>query len=290
MHIQAPSAWSGKLPGARRVFITCWSLEDSSLPPTCSRCRPTYSRNQTSSLPSDLFMPSITPPSLRREPGRQRIDAQLGGRMLANSPAPTVTQKAIHALRWLLLEPKLGRAPEDPAENSGSSQLENLLLGDVVGVAGKHLAAPSKTMVAGEVSKLRRATICCGGGGRKRSTSAKGSRVMAMGRINAVHIQHPILGRFRLSVVVRAGRAGTIRQRIYGEGGHGSSRTFGAVHSKSGRSGSLNAESRDGRGGKFPEPVLHGPVEGLVRGNNVSTTLARKQSKRQEPTNCSLIL
>jgi penicillin amidase len=62
------------------------------------------------------------------------------GRMLAASAAPTITEKSIQELRWMLLEPKLGAAPADPAKaeevlswktynwEMSSVWLENILL------------------------------------------------------------------------------------------------------------------------------------------------------------------
>ena len=62
------------------------------------------------------------------------------GRMLATSAAPTITEKAIQELSWLLLEPKLGSAPSDPERSEAvlswktyhwemrSVWLENVLL------------------------------------------------------------------------------------------------------------------------------------------------------------------
>jgi penicillin G amidase len=42
------------------------------------------------------------------------------GRMLAASAAPTITENSIRELRRLLLEPKLGSAPDDPSKDSGT--------------------------------------------------------------------------------------------------------------------------------------------------------------------------
>lgn len=62
------------------------------------------------------------------------------GRMLATSAAPTITEKSIQELSWLLLEPKLGSAPFDPEKSEAvlswktyhwemrSVWLENILL------------------------------------------------------------------------------------------------------------------------------------------------------------------
>ncbi len=53
---------------------------------------------------------------------RQAADLMRGwdGRMLASSPAPTITENSIRELRRLLLEPKLGSAPADPAKQVGA--------------------------------------------------------------------------------------------------------------------------------------------------------------------------
>ena len=100
------------------------------------------------------------------------------------------------------------------------------------------------------------------------------------GPMNAVHIQHPILGRIPIlrwwsgpGVQEQSGSGYTVKAVTVH---HGPSERFTANLADLDR---LNAEYRDGRGGKFPEPVLHGPVEGLVRGNNVSTTLQRASSR-----------
>ena len=102
------------------------------------------------------------------------------------------------------------------------------------------------------------------------------------GAFNAVEIQHPILGKIPLIKRWSApGRAGAIGQRIYGQGGNPPPRAIGALHRESGGPGSVDAEYRYRPRRKFSEPVLHGSVEGVVRGNNVHASLQRESSGRR---------
>ena len=76
------------------------------------------------------------------------------GRMLASSAAPTITEKSIQELRWMLLEPKLGGAPADPAKAEEVLSWKTYTLGNVFRVAGKHSAASSQAVAAGKISEL----------------------------------------------------------------------------------------------------------------------------------------
>jgi len=117
------------------------------------------------------------------------------GRMLAESAAPTIADNSIVALRRLLLEPKLGSAPADPAkEDEGLSWktyswemrsvwLENILLHhpkrwlpDKYPNYDELLAAAVDAAVSGPEAPKDLAT-------------------WRWGAFNAVEIQHPILGR-----------------------------------------------------------------------------------------------
>jgi penicillin amidase len=117
------------------------------------------------------------------------------GRMLANSPAPTVTQKAIHALRWLLLEPKLGRAPEDPLKTAevlswktyswemSSVWLENILLHHPKRWLPEKYPSYDELLSAAVEAAVND------------PQAPKNLASWHWGPMNAVHIQHPILGR-----------------------------------------------------------------------------------------------
>ena len=84
------------------------------------------------------------------------------GRMTADSAAPTIAYRARAELARLLLEPKLGAAPADPKQAEASAELEDLFLGNAVGVAGKCGPPSAAALAAARLCQLRRSA---GGGG-----------------------------------------------------------------------------------------------------------------------------
>lgn len=117
------------------------------------------------------------------------------GRMLGTSAAPTITEKSIQELSWLLLEPKLGGSPSDPVQSEAvlswktyrwemrSVWLENILLHrpkrwlpDKYQNYDELLAAAVEAAVAD-------------------SHAPKDLASWRWGAINAVQIQHPIFGK-----------------------------------------------------------------------------------------------
>ena len=128
---------------------------------------------------------------------KQAADLMRGwdGRMLASSAAPTIAETSMRELRRLLLEPKLGSAPADPAKGNGalswrtyswemrSVWLENVLLHrpkrwlpDKYPNYDELLAAAVDAAVNGPEAPKDLASWRWGG-------------------FNAVEIQHPILGK-----------------------------------------------------------------------------------------------
>ena len=75
------------------------------------------------------------------------------GLMQASSAAPTITENAIGELTRLMLEPKLGSAPANSVERR-RAELENVFVGDAVGVAGKHFAASPEALASGKICEL----------------------------------------------------------------------------------------------------------------------------------------
>ena len=68
--IRIRSVWNGRLPGAPRAFITCWSQAENSPRLTCWHCRPTFIPNRICSPPSGSSMRWITLRSPRRAPSK----------------------------------------------------------------------------------------------------------------------------------------------------------------------------------------------------------------------------
>ena len=131
---------------------------------------------------------------------KQAADLMRGwdGRMLASSAAPTITEKSIRELRRLLLEPKLGSAPADSAKDDDvlswrtyswlmrSVWLENILLHRPKRWLPEQYANYDELLAAAVDAAV---------------TSPEAPKDLASwrwGAVNAVEIQHPILGRLPL--------------------------------------------------------------------------------------------
>jgi penicillin amidase len=117
------------------------------------------------------------------------------GRMLAASAAPTITEKSIQELRWMLLEPKLGAAPADPAKaeevlswktyswEMSSVWLENILLHHPKRWLPEKYANYDELLAAAVEAAVNDPQV------------PKDLASWHWGVQNAVHIQHMILGR-----------------------------------------------------------------------------------------------
>ena len=207
------------------------------------------------------------------------------GRMMASSAAPTIAENSIRELRRLVLEAKLGAAPGDSATGERDFELADLFVGDAFGLAGKHSAAPAQALAAGEISELRRIADRGGGSGGEWSGGAKGVGGVALGRVQCGRNRAPSTGKDSLDQTLgRARSERAIGQRLYGEGGNPAPRAIRAIHRESGEPGRVDAEHRHRPRWKFPEPVLHGSVEGVVRGNDVHTSVYRQGRGRGEDT------
>lgn len=128
---------------------------------------------------------------------RQAADLIRGwdGRMLAASAAPTITEKSLQALRRMLLEPKLGSAPADPAKaeevlswetyhwEMSSVWLENILLHHPKRWLPQPYPNYDELLAAAVESAVNDAQ------------APKDLSSWQWGAVNAVHIQHPVLGK-----------------------------------------------------------------------------------------------
>ena len=104
------------------------------------------------------------------------------GRMLGSLAAPTIAVRSARELTRLLLEPRLGSAPEDPKQQEEVVELEDLPLGDANGMAAERSAAPAQALAAGKIFQLRRAADRRGRSRGERSGCSSGSRFVALGQ------------------------------------------------------------------------------------------------------------
>ena len=128
---------------------------------------------------------------------RQAADLMRGwdGRMLASSAAPTITEKSMRELQRLLLEPKLGSAPADPAKQDEvlswktyawemqSVWLENILIHHPRSWLPDHYANYDELLTAAVEATVNS------------PQAPKDLASWRWGAFNAVEIQHPILGK-----------------------------------------------------------------------------------------------
>ena len=135
-----------------------------------------------------------TKPSAR---ARQAADLMRSwdGRMLAASAAPTITEKSLEELRWMLLEPKLGSASPDPEKDVAalswktyswemrSVWLENILL---------HRPSRWLPQKYRNYDELLAAAVDAAVNAPQ---APKDLATWHWGARNAVQIQHPILGK-----------------------------------------------------------------------------------------------
>ena len=199
------------------------------------------------------------------------------GRMQASSAAPTIAENSIRELRRLLLEPKLGSAPADPEKDDEvlswktyswemrSVWLENILL---------HRPKRWLPDKYPNYDELLAAAVDAAVNG---PDAPKDLAAWRWGAFNAVEIQHPILGKIP---VIRHWSGPGVQEQS------GSGYTVKAVTRHHGPSERFTANLADldqstlntvtGTGREFPEPVLHGSVEGVVRRDDVYFALQRE--------------
>ena len=80
------------------------------------------------------------------------------GRMLASSAAPTIAVRSVRELTRLLLEPQAGTCAGRSEAAGDNLELEDLLMGDAIGVAGEYSAASAQALAAGKI--FRTTTNC----------------------------------------------------------------------------------------------------------------------------------
>ncbi|SPF33096.1 Penicillin amidase [Candidatus Sulfotelmatobacter kueseliae] len=128
---------------------------------------------------------------------KQAADLMRGwdGRMLASSAAPTITEKSMRELQRLLLEPKLGSAPADPAKQDEvlswktyawemqSVWLENILIHHPKSWLPDQFANYDELLTAAVEATVNS------------PQAPKDLASWRWGAFNAVEIQHPILGK-----------------------------------------------------------------------------------------------
>ena len=199
------------------------------------------------------------------------------GRMLATSAAPTITEKAIHELSWLLLEPKLGSAPGDPKAAAAvlnwktyswemrSVWLENILL------HRPKRWLPEKYPTYDELlNAALQAAV-------NDPEAPKDLPSWHWGAVNAVQIQHPILG--KIPIVRRWSGPGILEQS-------GSGYTVKAVTVHHGPSERFTANLADldqstlnivtGQGGNFLSPYYMDQWKAWYEGTTFRVPFTKK--------------
>jgi penicillin amidase len=177
------------------------------------------------------------------------------GRMLSASPAPSITEKAVQELSWLLLEPKLGDTPSDAAKadevlswktyhwEMRSVWLESILLHHPKRWLPEKYSSYDELLAAAVEAAVN---------------DPKAPKDLAnwhWGPVNAVEIQHPILG--KIPILNRWSGPGVQEQS-------GSGYTVKAVSAHHGPSERFTADMADldrstlnvvtGQGGNFLSP------------------------------------
>ncbi len=197
------------------------------------------------------------------------------GRMLASSAAPTIAVRSAQELARLLLEPRLGPAPDDPKKQKETLNwktyhwemrtvwLQNVMLHQPKRWLPEKYANYDELLAAAVEAAVSES-------GSAGSNAPTDLGIMALGEIQRGGYRAPGAGENSLAAKADgAGSAGTIRQRLHGESGYASSWAIGALHRESWRPRSIHVECCDRAGRKFPQPLLHGSVEGVVRGHDV---------------------
>ena len=145
---------------------------------------------------AERFVYAIDHAAKPSQPVKQAADLLRGwdGRMLASSAAPTITEKSLRELQRLLLEPKLGSAPADPTRQDEvlswktyawemqSVWLENILIHHPKRWLPEQYPNYDELLTAAVDVAVRRPEA-------PRELSS-----WRWGAVNAVEIQHPILG------------------------------------------------------------------------------------------------
>jgi penicillin amidase len=177
------------------------------------------------------------------------------GRMQASAAAPTIAENSIFELRRLLLEPKLGSAPADPAQQDAalswktySWQMRSVWLESIL------LHRPKRWLPSAfpNYDELLTAAVEAAVNG---PTAPKDLASWRWGAVNAVEIEHPVLG--KIPIVGRWAAPGLQEQS-------GSGYTVKAVTRHHGPSERFTANLADldqstlnivtGQGGNFLSP------------------------------------
>lgn len=199
------------------------------------------------------------------------------GRMLAISAAPTITEKAIHELSWLLLEPKLGSAPGDPKAAAAvlswktyswemrSVWLENTLLHRPKRWLPEKYPTYDELLTAALEAAVND------------PEAPKDLPSWHWGAVNAVQIQHPILG--KIPIVRRWSGPGVQEQS-------GSGYTVKAVTVHHGPSERFTANLADldqstlnivtGQGGNFLSPYYMDQWKAWYEGTTFTVPFSKK--------------
>jgi penicillin G amidase len=116
------------------------------------------------------------------------------GRMLASSAAPTITEKSIQELQRLLLEPKLGSAPADPAKEDEtlswktySWEMQSVWLENI-------LIHHPKRWLPDQYSNYDELLTAAVDAAVNGADAPKDLTSWRWGAVNAVEIQHRVLG------------------------------------------------------------------------------------------------
>jgi penicillin G amidase len=199
------------------------------------------------------------------------------GKMDASSAAPTITEKAVHELTWLLLEPKLGSAPSDPTQDNGALSWKSYLwlqrsvwLENIILHRPKRWL-PQKYPNYDEVLAAAVEAAVNDPGAPKDLTTWR------WGAANAAEIQHPILG--RIPVIRRWSGPGVQEQS-------GSGYTVKAVTRHHGPSERFTANLADldqstlnivtGQGGNFLSPYYMDQWKAWYEGTTFSLPFSEK--------------
>src|SRR5262249_35820220 len=115
---------------------------------------------------------------------------------------------------------------------------------------------------------------CCGRHGDRRSRSAQEPEYLEMGSISPARDSTPDFWKDSVRFPLERPRAAaSVWKRADGEGCCALARTIGAIYSRPVEPGQLNFERGHWARREFSQPVLYGPVEGVVRGLHLQPAL-----------------
>ena len=144
---------SGKHPGARRGFITCWNLAESSAPADMLALQNDV-QSENDLFAAERFVYAVDHAAKPSARAKQAADLMRNwdGRMVASSTAPTIAVRSEQELTRLLLEPRLGAAPEDPKQQETTLSWKTYHWQMRIRVAAECHAASAQALAAGEIS------------------------------------------------------------------------------------------------------------------------------------------